>query len=382
MAHGFGLHPRMMASLWRGGTSKGLFVTRRELQHMLQQSEFRPGLQLDSLESYKALAPMLSPIMGSPDISERQLDGLGGGISSLRNLTAAVGPCLTKALLNKHILEQPDLTHATRIRDTLTGNKSVCLPLTVNLFNENTRKIIRSTFMVRRFPYQESWRWLFEPRGNFLMPGLPVPGSEVRLQWLDPGGSKTNKTLPTGNSTDTITVNGKQYSVSLVDISNPGIFVDGRQFECDSSDSPTELDARTDLMRTLDDIRCAGTQAMGLDPNDKAVPKIVMVFPPSSGSHHIDCLALSMQKAHKAVPGTLAMNLGAACQIEGTIPSRLSRKTSNGKIVIGHPSGTAETSAKITKGHVEYVEISRTARGLMQGYVMPAFRDYEVEEAS
>jgi 2-methylaconitate cis-trans-isomerase PrpF len=53
---------------------------------MLQQSEFRPGLQLDSLESYKALAPMLSPIMGSPDISERQLDGLGGGISSLSKI--------------------------------------------------------------------------------------------------------------------------------------------------------------------------------------------------------------------------------------------------------------------------------------------------------
>jgi 2-methylaconitate cis-trans-isomerase PrpF len=299
------------------------------------------------------------------------------------NLTAAVGPCSTRALqTDTPFTGKPDFTHATWIRDTFTGKKLPCLPLTVNLFNENTQKRIRSTFMVRSFPSEGGLRWLFEPRGNYLMPGLPVPGSEIRLQWLEPGGSKTSNALPTGNPTDTISVNGKQYTVSLVDISNPGIFVDGRQFEWDPARSPTELDANKDLMQTLDDIRCAGTVAMGLDPNEKAVPKLVLVFPPSSESHHIDCRALSMQKAHRAIPGTLAMNLGAACQIEGTVPQQLSRKTSSGKIVIGHPTGTAEVGAKITNGNVDYVEISRTARELMQGHVRPAFREYEVEGAS
>lgn len=79
-----------------------------------------------------------------------------------------------------------------------------------------------------------------------------------------------------------------------------------------------------------------------------------------------------MGKAHKAVPGTLALNLGAACQIPGTIPHKLAHASKNGMVTIGHPTGTAEVGAKITDGHVDYVEISRTARCLMQGIAFPA----------
>ena len=87
-----------------------------------------------------------------------------------------------------------------------------------------------------------------------------------------------------------------------------------------------------------------------------------------------------MGKAHKAVPGTLALNLGAACQIPGTIPNKLAQASTNGMVTIGHPTGTAEIGAKVTDGRVEYVEISRTARCLMDGVAFPAPSNYQFSE--
>lgn len=95
-----------------------------------------------------------------------------------------------------------------------------------------------------------------------------------------------------------------------------------------------------------------------------------------------------MGKAHKAVPGTLAMNLAAACQIPGTVPNLLARPTSDGTVTIGHPTGTATMRAKVDGTNVDYVEISRTARCLMRGiaYGMPShyecvpLKDEEIEQ--
>lgn len=359
--------------------------------------------------------------MGSPDYYGRQLDGLGGGISSLSkavvvnprlasphalnsedikvdytfiqvgvedgeldfsgncgNLTAAVGPHAVNSdmlRLNENSLTLED---AMRISDSSQRPDRIAVRASFLIHNTNTKKVIRCTFMVSRANSKLS-TWTFEPRGTYTMPGVPGEGSEIRLQWLNPGGSKTASTLPTGNPTDVITVDGSEYNVSLVDISNPGIFIYGRDLGWDSRRSPDDLNSQTTLMTLLETIRRKGAETMGLNPNAQAVPKIVMVFP-GSANNHIDCQAISMQKAHKAVPGTFAMNLGAACQIHGTIPHMLAHKTENGKITIGHPSGTAEVGAKITNGNVEYVELSRTARLLMDGYVFPARGQYSIEK--
>jgi 2-methylaconitate cis-trans-isomerase PrpF len=88
-----------------------------------------------------------------------------------------------------------------------------------------------------------------------------------------------------------------------------------------------------------------------------------------------------MGKAHKAVPGTLAMNLAAACQIHGTVPNRLARSNTNGIITIGHPTGTAAIKAKVDGTNVDYVEISRTARCLMRGLAFANPRDYDCTPA-
>jgi hypothetical protein len=54
------------AQFWRGGTSKGLIFDRSALP--AERDEW---------------APLLLGAMGSPDPHGRQLDGMGGGLSSL-----------------------------------------------------------------------------------------------------------------------------------------------------------------------------------------------------------------------------------------------------------------------------------------------------------
>ncbi|ETN44112.1 uncharacterized protein HMPREF1541_10662 [Cyphellophora europaea CBS 101466] len=335
----------------------------------------------------------LASLLGSPDPYGRQLDGLGGGISSLSkadlmdgpfadiqytffqvgvtdglldmsgncgNLTSAVGPAAIDAgLLDAH-LEDP----RTRV--------------TFRLLNLNTNQVIQSTFSVSRPESQPGAPWRFEPRGNFTMPGVAGTGSEITLRWLSPGGSKTTAALPTGRPLDQVEVEGQNYNVSLVDVSNPGIFISGADLGWDPARNPDELDAQPNLMEKLEVIRRKGAAMMGLDPDKPSIPKIVLVYRPRSAETHIDCQALSMGKAHKAVPGTLALNLGAACQMPGSVPNQLARASTTNKISIGHPTGFAEVGAKVTNGQeVEYVEISRTARCLMEGVALAAPSNYQ-----
>ena len=331
--------------------------------------------------------------MGSPDPYGRQLNGMGGGISSLSkavvygpappddseadieytfiqvgikdgkldlsgncgNLTSVIGPL---ALNEGYVKDLPVPTNDT-------GDQQ----LTVRLRNMNTSKIIHAIISATHATLSPESPWKFQPRGDYSIDGVSGTASKVMLQFTHPGGAKTGKTLPTGNVVDTVQTSSETIDASLIDVTNPGIFVDGRTFGWDPAATPDDLNAETDLMSRLELIRCKGTEMMGLDPNDSAVPKIVMVYPPASDGADITCQALSMETAHKAVPGTLALNLAAACKIPGTIPYQLARSSKGSTVIIGHPSGKTDVGANVKDGVVESVELGRTARCLMEGFV-------------
>ncbi|RMZ87434.1 hypothetical protein DV736_g5339, partial [Chaetothyriales sp. CBS 134916] len=373
------------ASFWRGGTSKGVFIH----EHTL------PFTWNNHTEYKDRLGTLLAEILGSPDPYGRQLNGLGGGISSLSkavvyrpapdhdteadveytfvqigiadgkldisgncgNLTSVVGPlALNQGLVRTlpQIGPQPRQTEQVAVR----------------LRNLNTSKIIRAVITAKPSDHTPT-TWVFEPRGTYAIDGVSGTASKVLLQFTNPGGAKTGKTLPTGNVVDSVKTSSDAINASLVDVTNPGIFIDGRDVGWVTSATPAELNSNTGLMARLNQIRRRGTEMMGLDPNDAAVPKIVLVYPPASDDVDITCQALSMETAHKAVPGTLALNLAASCKIPGTIPYQLARqrRKEESTVVIGHPSGKADVGATIKNSVVESVELGRTARCLMEGFV-------------
>lgn len=123
-----------------------------------------------------------------------------------------------------------------------------------------------------------------------------------------------------------------------------------------------------------EDIRRAGAERMGLDPAVGSVPKIVALHPARAADDvDIRCLALSMGQAHKAVPLTLALCLGAAANFPGTLAARLLRRrgqAGGATVSIGHPSGRIDIGTVMRDGEIVSAELHRTARFMMQGEVL------------
>lgn len=377
------------ASFWRGGTSKGVFLSQADLPEWFQttlSSRASPDAsQFEKMEGFFAA------IMGSPDPYGRQLNGMGGGISSLSkamvvgpstqsdadidytffqigvkdgkldlagncgNLTSAVGPFALNAGLYRGV---------PKILDQKVGAVEIG-SVTMRMRNTNTKKIVESTFQA--FRHNGLWRYL--ELGKCSIDGVPGTASTITLSFLDPAGSKTGKALPTGNEIDILKVGDQVIRASLIDVSNPGVFIDGRDVGWTRDGLPDEMNSNQELLNRLEAVRKKGTEMMGLDPNISSIPKIVLLFPAKHKGMDISCQALSMEQAHKAVPVTLALNLGVACKMKGTIPFQLSQQLHSSNTVIGHPSGTLEVGATMADGHIVSANLIRTARCHMEGQV-------------
>ncbi|KIW93693.1 uncharacterized protein Z519_05007 [Cladophialophora bantiana CBS 173.52] len=384
------------ASFWRGGTSKGVFFNISDMPKWFQ-SALSTRKSLDEV-TFKQMEDFLAAILGSPDPYGRQLNGLGGGISSLSkaivvgpssqpdvdvdytffqigvkdgrldmagncgNLTSVVGPFGLNCGLYRR-------NPATNDQGDPDSEK---LMVMMRMRNMNTAKIIESTFQACKY----DGRWAYEDIGGCSIDGVPGTGSTITLSFLHPEGAKTGRALPTGSPVDRIDIGGQFIRASLIDVSNPGVFVDGRDIGWKVDATPDQLNASQELLDKLEAIRKRGTEMMGLDPNISSIPKIVLLFPARSEGLDISCQALSMEQAHKAVPVTLALNLGVACKMEGTLPHALSNHLHHSNTIIGHPSGTLEVGAAIEDGKIIGAKLIRTARCHMDGYVNTLRSDY------
>jgi 2-methylaconitate cis-trans-isomerase PrpF len=358
---------RVRAVYMRGGTSRCLAFHERDLP---PAGEARDRILLAAL--------------GSPDPYARQLDGLGGGISSLSK-ACIIGP-------SSHPDAQVDYTFAqvevSRALVDYTGNCGNCSsaigpfaiderlvpyadPETaVRIHNTNTRKII-----VARVPVVDGEAAVV---GDFELPGVAGLGARIALDFLDPGGARTGRLLPTGRARDTIAgVEG-----SLVDATNPMVFVRAKDLGLTGTETPTAMDADKALVARLEAIRVAAAEVMGI-PGSAATPKIALVAPPTAftaldgaayEADRTDVVArcISMGNAHRAFALTAAMCLAVAARIDGTVVSECAGNRS-GDLRLGHPSGVLPIAAAVGRrdgqAWAERVTVYRTARRLMEGYV-------------
>ena len=83
-----------------------------------------------------------------------------------------------------------------------------------------------------------------------------------------------------------------------------------------------------------------------------------------------------MERVHKAVTGTGAMCLAAACQVPDSVPGAIvGARAPGAEIRIASPSGTLPVAASASRdaaGHwqAERVTVFRTQRRLMEGAVV------------
>jgi len=258
-------------------------------------------------------------------------------------------------------------------------------PAVVRIHNTNTRKII-----IASFPLDEEEAAV---SGDMALDGVAGTGAPIRLEFMDPGGAKTGKLLPTGNATDALEVPGLgRVPASMIDAANPCVFVPADAIGATASEQPAEIEGNAALRDRLEAIRRAASVAMGIagdlaQAGGLSVPFVAFVAPPLamctlSGAEllpadmDIAVRMMSNGQAHRATPLTGALCLAVATRIAGSIPNALGRPPSGPSAIrIAHASGRIVVDAKVDgaadgrQPHAAYAAVYRTARRLFDGRV-------------
>ena len=370
-------HP---AAFIRGGTSKALVF------HSCDLPEDRAERDAIYLRA-----------MGSPDRYGRQLDGMGGGISSLSKV-CVVGPATVPDADVDYTFVQVQIGEARCDYSGNCGNMSSAIgPFAVDeglvaapsgatglvrIHNTNTGTIIHASFPVRDGRSVEA--------GELEIPGVDGSGAPVRLDFLAPGGASTGRLLPTGQALDTLVLpDGRRIGASLVDAANACVFVAAESLGASGTERPDELGANGTLMQALGRLRLQASVAMGIAGSIEAaaatpmIPLIAIVSPPRP-SRALDgqeipadacdlvVRMLSNGQPHRALPLTGSLCTAVAAQIDGTLPHRFARRSA-GPLRLAMPSGVLTVEADVVHNAAGWQALRgsffRTTRRLFDGFV-------------
>ena len=387
---------KVPAAFMRGGTSNAVVFDRRHLP-----------------DDDEACEHLFLAALGSPDPYGRQLDGMGGGISSLSKICIVGPPSRSGAdvdyTFGQVAVDRPQVDWSGNC-----GNMSSAIgPFAVDeglvealepegvvlIHNTNTGKLIRA-----RFPVEDG-RAAVE--GSTVIPGVSGAGAPVDLEFLDPGGAGTGALLPSGNVVDGLEVEGAgTVPASLVDAANPFVFVDVEEVGITGAELPAALDARPEVMERLERIRAAAAVAMGIaaSPEEASArfpgaPKIGIVAPPrpaatlsgetiDAAQGDLTARMVSMGNVHRALPLTGVLGFAVAAAIEGTVVARAAGPRAagggpdhGGRIRLISPSGVISAAAAVHRTgsggswHADHASVRRTQRRLFDGFVyVPAGR--------
>jgi len=374
---------RIPAVFMRGGTSNAIVLHERDLP--------RERALWDEI--------FLAAI-GSPDPYGRQLDGMGGGISSLSKV-CVVGPATRADADIDYTFAQVQVKEAKVDYSGNCGNMSSAMgPFAVDegivkvagkealvrIHNTNTRKIIHA-----RFALDDG---LSAVDGDLAIPGVAGTGAPVRLEFREPGGATTGKLLPTGNVIDTLNVPGVgKIRASLIDAANATCFLNAADLGLTGTEMPDALDASTDLLDKLAKIRIAASIAMGIGKDaaeaaqKKTVPFVGFVAGPQAAptlsgatiaADSVDLTGrmISNGQPHRALPLTVSLCMAVAARIEGSIVNQVARLNPDpdAEIRIAMPSGVLVVAAAVRKvdgaWHAEQGGFYRTQRRMFEGFVL------------
>lgn len=367
------------AVFMRGGTSKALMLHRRDV----------PG-------DLAAWEPVFLSAMDSPDPFGRQLNGMGGGVSSVSKICVVERSARPDADIDYTFVQ-------VVVRDgriDLSGNCGNMLaavgpfavdeglvdvpdgPVRLRIFNTNTRKLVVAAFAAA------GGRSVY--RGDLAIPGVTGTGAPIRLDFLDPGGATTGRLLPTGTVRQWLDVPGLgAIEASLIDAANACVFVRAADLGLAGTELPADLEAAPGLLDRLAQIRRAGSVAMGIAPDLEAAARVVhvpfvgLVAPPQdSGSlsgetirgADVDLTArvISNGVPHQALPLTATLCLAVAARLEGSLVHEAARPT-EAALRVGMPSGILTADAAVIREadgwRAERGAFFRTARPLMRGAV-------------
>ncbi len=378
---------KIPATYMRGGTSKGVFFSLKDLPEVAQV----PG---------KARDKILLRVIGSPDPYGKQTDGMGGATSSTSktvilaksekadhdvdylfgqvsidkpfvdwsgncgNLTAAVG---SFAISN-------GLVAADRIPENGIA--------VVRIWQVNIQKTIVAHVPITNGEVQET--------GDFELDGVTFPAAEVQVDFMDPADGE-GAMFPTGNVVDELEVPGVgTFPATMINAGIPTVFVNAEDIGYTGTELQGDINENKGALAMFETIRAYGAKRMGLIENIEEAearqhtPKVAFVSKPKAyaassgkqiGEGDIDLLvrALSMGKLHHAMMGTAAVAIASASAVPGTLVNLAAGGGERDSVTFGHPSGTLRVGAGAKQVDGQWTatkaSMSRSSRVLMEGSV-------------
>ena len=367
----------------RGGTSKGCLFKKEDLPANREEWD-----------------EIFLQVMGSPD--PKQIDGMGGTVSSNNKIVV-----ISKSerenvdieyLVGQVIVGKPQVDYKSNC-----GNMTAAVPAfaveegmveivepitTVRLYNLNTDKYINVTVPI------DPRTHTFAQEGDCHIAGVDGTCAELRVNFLNPAGSKTGKLLPTGHAIDVLDIPGfGKIEATIMDVSNPLILVRASDIGMKGTELPEEVNSNVEVSELLEKIRGTACCLMGFakdlqdaTENQPAVPKVgfftgptaytdIAGEPVAADSMEICARVISVFKCHKACPLTAASAIAVMAGLKGSIVDQTLHTAGNGKeeVRIGHPSGVMTMYPDI-QGSPEHPEVpgvavQRTARRIMDGTV-------------
>ncbi|KAL4867583.1 hypothetical protein BDV12DRAFT_186631 [Aspergillus spectabilis] len=385
--------------LMRAGTSKGIFLHRKDL----------PASSAD-------WAPHLVSALGSRGNDPLQIDGVGGGTSTTSKVAvvslsqradADIDWTFVQVAVGK---ESIDLTGNCgnmtagvapfAIQEGLVKPQPGQNKIDVRIYNTNTQRIVVETVAI-------DTSGDVEEDGDFFIPGVSNPGSEVKCKFVDPVGSMTGKLFPSNNQQQqTLRVHSPEQDpfdvrVTLIDSANPFVLIDTTSISTTLLETLPSNSARDALVES---IRREGAVAMSLAPSVEAAsktrgtPKVALVYPPRadspSGRPDIHVQAYSMGLPHPSLQLTAAVTIAVALSSTGTVAAWISASAARAspptpertpppddgtgdpnpetekEVLIAHSKGTIKVDVVTRKdGTVASCAVSRTARRLFEGRI-------------
>ncbi len=387
------------AAFWRGGTSRGVLFRADDL------SEFGP----------QQVEAVILAALGSPDPHGRQIDGLGGGISSLSKAAiVAPAPAGSDAEVAFRFAQVEVASPQVDFSGNCGNISAAIAPFAVNeglvtaggdsvdvvVLNLNSGQRL-----VAGVPLSEG---RYNPTGDFAIDGVPGTGARLRLEYLDPDGSIGRGALPTGEVREQMELPELgPVPVSILDVGNPAVFVPAEALGLPNAAAalPAALDVDEVLQSRLERIRCEAAVRIGVASslsdaglNHRTLPKVALVGSPQTyrttggaevPAAEVDLLVrlVSLGKTHRTLAMTAAMACASAAVMDGSVvwevaagslPPEPAGETSRQqgvprRVRLGHPAGVLEL--EVTAEHtdsgwrVRRQVIHRTAREIMRGTV-------------
>jgi 2-methylaconitate cis-trans-isomerase PrpF len=346
---------RIPGAFYRGGTSRAVMLNERDLA---------------SFDARQRDAVILAAL-GSPDPYGRQIDGLGGGISSLSKV------CILDWVAGEvqYNFGQVSVTTPEVDWSGTCGNMSAAvgpfaleagwLPMTEPFTEVPVLAVNNGKRFVVEVPVRGGE---VECEGAFTIAGVPGPAARVGLRFLEPGGTLGRGLFPTGNVRDRVC----GFEASIVDATTPTVFVRASDLGLRGTESAAEIDALVDVMARLESIRSESAVRLGL-AGSQAIPKVAAVAPPVLADVDLTAQAISMQRPHRTYPAGPAICTAVAARVPDTIVGEATRARNSETVRIQHAAGEIEIGVDVGRTGDEWVCRSattyRSARKIMDGFV-------------